>query len=114
MMEIWRLTEPQHTKHHLEGLHENINVFRHPDHVPSGQELSSELKTTFSNLSLGAFSLAKLPGETLKTLYGTHDDVVLFWSHHEKLCVVDHKIAFMGGLDACELISSGSNLRTRV
>lgn len=77
-------------------------MFRHPDHAPSGQEISSELKTAFSNLSLGAFSLSKLPGDALKTLYGTHDDVVLFWSHHEKLCVVDNKIAFMGGLDACE------------
>ncbi|KAF8315399.1 phospholipase D [Clavulina sp. PMI_390] len=24
-----------------------------------------------------------------------------FWAHHEKLCVVDHSIAFIGGLDMC-------------
>ncbi|KAF3007611.1 Phospholipase D1 [Curvularia kusanoi] len=24
-----------------------------------------------------------------------------FWSHHEKICVVDHTIAFMGGVDLC-------------
>jgi phospholipase D1/2 len=24
-----------------------------------------------------------------------------FWSHHEKLCVIDETIAFMGGLDLC-------------
>ncbi|KAJ7600958.1 phospholipase D [Mycena floridula] len=24
-----------------------------------------------------------------------------FWAHHEKLCVIDQAIAFMGGLDAC-------------
>lgn len=80
--------------------------------MPSGQDISSEFKTAFSNLSLGAFSLSKLPGDALKTLYGTHDDVVLFWSHHEKLCVVDNKIAFMGGLDACELDCIGGALVT--
>lgn len=46
--------------------------------------------------------MSKLSGDALKSLYGTSDDVVLFWSHHEKLCVVDHKITFMGGLDACK------------
>lgn len=25
----------------------------------------------------------------------------LLWSHHEKMCVVDETIAFMGGLDLC-------------
>ena len=24
-----------------------------------------------------------------------------YWAHHEKLCVIDNTIAFMGGLDAC-------------
>ncbi|KAH6621984.1 phospholipase-like protein D1 [Boeremia exigua] len=24
-----------------------------------------------------------------------------FWSHHEKICVIDHTIAFMGGVDLC-------------
>lgn len=91
----------EHSKHALEALHENIKVFRHPDHAPSGQDIASEIRTSFHNLSLGAFSLSKMSGDTLKTLYGTHDDVVLFWAHHEKLCLIDHKIAFMGGLDAC-------------
>lgn len=29
------------------------------------------------------------------------DDVILFWAHHEKLCLIDGQIAFMGGLDMC-------------
>ncbi|KAK7748633.1 hypothetical protein SLS53_000654 [Cytospora paraplurivora] len=91
----------EHTKHALEALHPNIKVFRHPDHAPTHQDIASELKTGFSNLSLGAFSLSKMSGDALRTLYGTHDDVVLFWAHHEKLCLIDNKIAFMGGLDAC-------------
>ncbi|KAH7100350.1 phospholipase D/nuclease [Auriculariales sp. MPI-PUGE-AT-0066] len=53
-----------HTKEHLESLHENICVMRHPDHI-------------------GAV------------------DTVQFWSHHEKLCVVDNHRATVGGLDAC-------------
>ena len=28
--------------------------------------------------------------------------MVLFWAHHEKLCVIDERIAFMGGLDMCK------------
>lgn len=27
--------------------------------------------------------------------------VVLYWAHHEKLCLIDGEIAFMGGLDLC-------------
>jgi phospholipase D1/2 len=26
---------------------------------------------------------------------------VYYFSHHEKLCVVDNRVAAMGGLDAC-------------
>ena len=52
-----------HTKHFLEGLHENIVVQRHPDH---------------------------LGGE-----------VVLYWSHHDKVVVVDNETACVGGLDIC-------------
>lgn len=52
-----------HTKHHLEDLHENIAVMRHPDH---------------------------LGGE-----------VTLYWSHHEKVVVVDNVVACIGGLDIC-------------
>lgn len=26
---------------------------------------------------------------------------MLFWAHHEKLCIIDGEIAFMGGLDLC-------------
>lgn len=45
--------------------------------------------------------LVQLPGDALKGIYGMSGDSVLFWAHHEKLCVVDGSIAFMGGLDLC-------------
>ncbi|KAF8317462.1 phospholipase D/nuclease [Clavulina sp. PMI_390] len=54
----------RHTKHALEGLHKNITVMRHPDHI-------------------GAV------------------DSVEFWSHHEKVVVVDNFRACIGGLDLC-------------
>ncbi|KAI7856548.1 hypothetical protein BDC45DRAFT_503017 [Circinella umbellata] len=57
----------EHTKKHLEGLHENIIVQRSPD-----------------------FSLK-----------GSMSGINAYWSHHEKICVVDNKIAFLGGLDLC-------------
>ena len=32
-----------------------------------------------------------------------HPDIVLpsFWTHHEKIVVIDQHIAFLGGLDIC-------------
>ncbi|KAE8150678.1 hypothetical protein BDV25DRAFT_153966 [Aspergillus avenaceus] len=90
-----------HTKHSLEDLHPNIAVFRHPDHLPDRQELADSIHESLQNLSLDAKSLVEMSGDTLKGLYGMHEDVVLYWAHHEKLCVVDGRIAFMGGLDMC-------------
>ncbi|CAJ2514126.1 Uu.00g022450.m01.CDS01 [Anthostomella pinea] len=92
-----------HTKHALEALHPNIQVFRHPDHVPTDV---SRLEQAFEGLSLDklkldTFSLSKVSGDALKELYGSFGDTVLYWAHHEKLCVVDRRIVFMGGLDMC-------------
>lgn len=52
-------------------------------------------------MQLSAASLAKMPGNALGALYGSADGTVMFWAHHEKLCLVDGAIAFMGGLDLC-------------
>jgi hypothetical protein len=59
----------------------------------------SGLVESFQNLR--TCDLAKASGDTLKALYGGSDDMVLFWAHHEKLCLIDGHIAFMGGLDMC-------------
>lgn len=90
-----------HTKHHLEDLHPNIAVFRHPDHVADRQELASSVTESFQNLSLNENTLAQLPADAAKALYGTCDGSILYWSHQEKLCLIDGRIAFMGGLDLC-------------
>ncbi|KAL4889511.1 hypothetical protein BDV59DRAFT_116782 [Aspergillus ambiguus] len=90
-----------HTKHHLEDMHPNIAVFRHPDHLPDRQELTASITSSLENMSLDAKSLAKMSGDALKGIYGMNDDVILYWAHHEKLCVIDGRIAFMGGLDMC-------------
>ncbi|KAL7358887.1 phospholipase D Active site domain-containing protein [Histoplasma ohiense] len=90
-----------HTKHHLEDLHPNIAVFRHPDHLPDRQSIHSSVIDSFKNLTLSAAGVSKLSGDALKGLYGMSGDVVLYWAHHEKLCIVDGKTAFMGGLDLC-------------
>ncbi|KAJ5690612.1 Phospholipase D/Transphosphatidylase [Penicillium macrosclerotiorum] len=90
-----------HTKHTLENLHPNISVFRHPDHLPDRQELASSITSSLQNLSLDSASLSKMSKDTLKGLYGMNDDVILYWAHHEKLCLVDGQVAFMGGLDMC-------------
>ncbi|KAA8573540.1 hypothetical protein EYC84_005124 [Monilinia fructicola] len=90
----------EHTKKALE-VHPNISVFRHPDHAPSGIHVESEIITDLKNFSLKDLDLAKLPEEGIKALYGARNDVILYWAHHEKLCLVDSKVAFMGGLDLC-------------
>lgn len=90
-----------HTKHALEDLHPNIAVFRHPDHLPDKQTLASSFWSSLKGQSLSAASLAKLPGDGLKAIYGANEDTVLYWAHHEKLCLIDGTIAFMGGLDLC-------------
>jgi len=83
-------------------LHPNIQVFRHPDHTPTAYDVQADIGQSFSKLSLNACDLAKASGGALKALYGTSDDIVLFWAHHEKLCVVDDRLGFMGGLDMCK------------
>jgi phospholipase D1/2 len=90
----------EHTKKALE-LHPNIAVFRHPDHAPSGQVLESEIISGIKNFSFKTMNLSKLPEDGLKALYGFNNDIILYWAHHEKLCLIDGKMAFMGGLDLC-------------
>lgn len=57
--------------------------------------------SSIKQTGMSAAGLAQLSGDTLKTIYGMNDDVVLYWAHHEKLCLIDGKTAFMGGLDLC-------------
>jgi len=90
-----------HTKHHLEDLHQNIGVFRHPDHLPDAAVLQGSFINSFKNMSFSPAKLAQLPGDGLKAIYGAHEGTVLYWAHHEKLCLIDGQIAFMGGLDLC-------------
>ncbi|KAF2462067.1 hypothetical protein BDY21DRAFT_412544 [Lineolata rhizophorae] len=90
-----------HTKHALEDLHPNIAVLRHPDHLPDRQTIQEDLLGSLQNLTLNAATASKLPGNALSALYGATDDTVLYWAHHEKLCLIDGRVGFMGGLDLC-------------
>lgn len=90
-----------HTKHTLEDLHPNIAVFRHPDHLPDAQTFESSFISSLRNMSLNAKTVANLPQDALKAIYGVNEDIILYWAHHEKLCLIDGSIAFMGGLDLC-------------
>jgi phospholipase D1/2 len=101
LMEPPLTVSSSHTKHALEDLHKNICVFRHPDHLPDKQNMAQDFVTGIQNIKLTAANAAKLPGNTLAAIYGTTEDTVLYWAHHEKLCLVDGRIAFMGGLDLC-------------
>ncbi|KAJ5948653.1 Phospholipase D family [Penicillium verhagenii] len=89
-----------HTKKALESLHPNIAVFRHPDHLP-GHEVAAEIENAFQHLTLDSASLTHMDKDKLKGVYGATDEMILYWAHHEKLCLIDGQIAFMGGLDLC-------------
>ncbi|KAF4546230.1 Phospholipase d active site-containing protein [Lasiodiplodia theobromae] len=91
----------KHTKHHLEGLHPNIAVQRHPDHYVDHNTLTQDLIDEFKGFTLSAKSISTAPWDAFKAIYGSNQDTVLFWAHHEKLCLIDGEIAFMGGLDLC-------------
>jgi phospholipase D1/2 len=72
------------------------------DHLPDPTTISSTLNTSFSNLKLDAAGVTKFGKDQLDAVFGRErDGNVLFWAHHEKLCLIDRKIAFMGGLDLC-------------
>lgn len=83
-----------HTKTSLEGLHENIAVFRHPDHLPDRPTIQNDILTKFKTRTYQI-------GDGVKGLYGMKSGIVLYWAHHEKLCLIDGETAFMGGLDLC-------------
>ncbi|KAF2773167.1 phospholipase D/nuclease [Teratosphaeria nubilosa] len=92
-----------HTKHWLEDNDKtgNIKVFRHPDHLPDKQTLASSFWSSIKQSGMSAAKLSQLPGDFVKGIYGMNEDTILYWAHHEKLCVVDGRTAFMGGLDLC-------------
>ncbi|KAF8535067.1 hypothetical protein BDD12DRAFT_754061, partial [Trichophaea hybrida] len=88
------LLDSCHTKHALEDLHPNICVFRHPDHLPDRDNV---IRNTWTKLKSGNYKV----GDGLMGIYGFKDDITLYFAHHEKLCLIDDEIAFMGGLDLC-------------
>jgi phospholipase D1/2 len=71
------------TKHALEPLDPNITVMRHPDHIGSQGSIHC-------NASIRS-PLSRIPPA----------DSVQFWSHHEKVVVVDNHFAAIGGIDLC-------------
>jgi phosphatidylserine/phosphatidylglycerophosphate/cardiolipin synthase-like enzyme len=71
------------TKHALEPLHPNIVVMRHPDHIGSQGAVRRD------------------PSRRLSAQPIPPTDSIQFWSHHEKVVVVDNHFAAIGGLDLC-------------
>lgn len=91
----------EHTKKHLESLHPNIRVFRHPDHVPDKKDVEDSVLSKLKGLALDTVKLSNMSNDEVRQIYGSKEETVLYWAHHEKLCLIDGKIAFMGGLDMC-------------
>jgi phospholipase D1/2 len=96
------IVDSEHTQKALQlPDHPKIKVFRHPEHLLDGKILESAVLDDLKKIALKGLDIAKLPEEGLKKLYGLSNDAILYWAHHEKLLLVDGKVAFMGGLDLC-------------
>lgn len=39
--------------------------------------------------------------DNIKVYRHPNDAIPILWSHHEKMCIIDQEIGFMGGLDIC-------------
>ncbi|KAF2152159.1 phospholipase D active site-containing protein [Myriangium duriaei CBS 260.36] len=90
-----------HTKSSLGNLHPNISFFRHPDHRLNKKALWSEFWAALKARSIKLITsvLVRLPAAALQALFGKDTQTTLYWAHHEKLCIIDGKLAFMGGMD---------------
>lgn len=69
--------------------------------MPDKQTLHSNFIASIKQAGLSASKLAQLPADAVKGIYGMNENTILYWAHHEKLCLVDSHVAFMGGLDLC-------------
>lgn len=83
-----------HTKHALEDLHENIAVMRHP----VSRFLTAGGRPCATSPPASPFC-SDFRSLALQDHMG--GEVTLFWSHHEKLTIVDSTRATVGGLDLC-------------
>jgi phospholipase D1/2 len=52
-------------------------VFRHPDHLPDTQVLTSSFLSSIQGMKMTAANLTKLPGDAIKSIYGMNEDTVL-------------------------------------
>ncbi|KAF8630837.1 hypothetical protein AX17_005196 [Amanita inopinata Kibby_2008] len=64
------------------------------------QEVSNRTTPTDSNYAKQRFT-ALHPNVMVQRSPSHFQTGTYYWAHHEKLCVIDHTIAFMGGLDMC-------------
>ncbi|CAF3548315.1 unnamed protein product [Rotaria sp. Silwood1] len=75
------------------GVRVYVMVFKEIKHIISLNSLHTE-KTLISKNKNGFIKVIRHPSHT--TTNG-----VLLWTHHEKMVVIDQKIAFVGGIDLC-------------
>lgn len=87
-----------HTKHHLEDLHPNIAVMRHPDHI--GGEVTLYW-SHHEKVRLIYIAIVELSPISEKLLSHGADGIRMSRLLHLQLVVVDNVYAAVGGLDLC-------------
>ncbi|KAG6337311.1 hypothetical protein ID866_1773 [Astraeus odoratus] len=95
-----QLRRPNRSKYRLDRLlerkaKEGVKIF-----IILYQEVSS--KTTPTDSNYAKQKLASLHENIMVQRSPSHFQTgTFYWAHHEKLCVIDQTIAFMGGIDLC-------------
>ncbi|KAI0693955.1 phospholipase D [Cytidiella melzeri] len=95
-----QLRRPHMEKYRLDRLLERKAKEGVKIYVILYQEVSS--RTTPVDSNYAKQSLSSLHPNIMVQRSPSHFQTgTFYWAHHEKLCVIDQAIAFMGGLDAC-------------
>ncbi|KAF8349296.1 phospholipase D, partial [Amanita rubescens] len=95
-----QLRRPQKERYRLDNLlqrkaREGVKIY-----VILYQEVSNRTTPTDSNYAKQ--TLTSLHSNIMVQRSPSHLQTgTLYWAHHEKLCVIDQTIAFMGGIDLC-------------
>ncbi|GJE88360.1 phospholipase D1 [Phanerochaete sordida] len=95
-----QLRRPRLDKYRLDNLLERKAKEGVKIYVILYQEVSSRTTPTDSNYAKQRLSSLH-PNIMVQRSPSHFQTGTFYWAHHEKLCVIDQAIAFMGGLDAC-------------
>ncbi|KAJ8593832.1 phospholipase D [Rhizopogon salebrosus TDB-379] len=95
-----QMRRPNKSKYRLDSILEKKAKEGVKIHIILYQEVSSRTTPTDSNYAKQRL-MALHPNIMVQRSPSHFQTGTFYWAHHEKLCVIDETIAFMGGIDLC-------------